>query len=220
MMCFLTSARSVSVETFVIVLGGNHHGIDALGLAVHVLDADLALAVRTQVVQRARAADLAQLLTQLVRQHDRQRHQLFGLVAGVAEHQALVAGAAGVHAHRDVGGLGLNRVQNAAGLGVEAHRGVGEADVGNHFAGQLGNVQNRRGGNFSSHDAETGGHQHFAGHAARRVLLQNRVQNGIRDLVRHLVRVAFGHRFRRENMSHAVRHYAVLQGGKTGLLRD
>ena len=38
----------------------------------------------------------------------------------IAEHQALIAGAAGIHAHGDVGRLALNGVQDAAGLGVEA----------------------------------------------------------------------------------------------------
>ena len=33
----------------VVVLGRNHHRVDALGLAVHVFDADLALAVGTQI---------------------------------------------------------------------------------------------------------------------------------------------------------------------------
>ena len=45
----------------VVVLRGDDHGVDALGLAVHVLDADLALAVGTQEVELAVAADVAQL---------------------------------------------------------------------------------------------------------------------------------------------------------------
>jgi hypothetical protein len=70
------------------------------------------------------------------RQRDRQRHQLGGLVAGVAEHEALVARAlaldrvldvlAGtrlvgvVHALRDVGRLAADRDAHAARLAVEA----------------------------------------------------------------------------------------------------
>ena len=45
----------------VVVLGRDHHGVDALGLAVDVLHADLALAVGPQVAELAEAADLAQL---------------------------------------------------------------------------------------------------------------------------------------------------------------
>ena len=45
----------------VVVLRRDHHGVDALGLAVHVLHADLALAVGPQIAELAEAADLAQL---------------------------------------------------------------------------------------------------------------------------------------------------------------
>src|SRR6476646_8510511 len=50
------------------------------------------------------------------RQHDRERHELVGLVAGVAEHQALVAGAARVHAHRDVRRLAVDGREHGAGF--------------------------------------------------------------------------------------------------------
>ena len=53
----------------------------------------------------------------------------------------------------------LDRVQNAAGLGVEAHLGVGEADVGDHFARQLRNVHVGGGGDFAGHHADAGGDQ-------------------------------------------------------------
>ena len=65
-----------------------------------VLDGDLGLAVGPQVRDRAVLADLGQPLGQPVRQRDRQRHQLGRVVAGVAEHQALVAGALRVRAGR------------------------------------------------------------------------------------------------------------------------
>ena len=63
---------------------------------------------------------------ELVRHLDRQRHQLLGLVARVAEHQALIAGAllggiAAIDALRDVGRLLLDRDHHRAGVGVEAH---------------------------------------------------------------------------------------------------
>ena len=51
-------------------------------------------------------AQLGVVLDQAVGQVDRQRHQRAGLVAGEAEHHALVAGAAGVHAHGDVAATG------------------------------------------------------------------------------------------------------------------
>ena len=186
----------------VVVLGGNHDGVDALGLAVDVLDADLALAVGTQEIELAGAPHFAQLANQLVGQHDRQRHQLRGFVAGVAEHQALVAGAAGIDAHGDVGRLALDGVEDAAGLAVEAEAGVGVADVVDHAAHQARHVDVGIGGDFARNHADSGGDQDLAGHAARGIVFQNRVQDGIRNLVRHLVGMSFGNRLRRKNMPH------------------
>ena len=188
------------------MLRRKHHGVDALGLAVHVLDADLALGVGTQVSELAIAAHVTLLADQLVRHHDRQRHQFRRLIAGVAEHQALIARAAGIHAHGDVGGLALNGVQNAAGLGIEAHSGVGESDVRDHFARQLRHVDVGRGGDLAGHHADSGGDQNFAGHAASGIVFHDGVEYGVGNLIRHLVRVAFAHRFGRENVSHFIGH--------------
>ena len=162
------------------------------GLPFDVLDADLALAVGTQEIEFAAAANFAQALHQLVRQHDRQRHQFRSLVAGIAEHQALVAGAAGVHTHGDVGRLRLNHVEDTASLRIEAICRVREADVGDHFARQLRNVDIGRGGDFARHDAGTRGYKHLTSHAASGIVLQNRVQNRVRNLVCHLIGMAFG----------------------------
>ena len=104
------------------VLRGDDHRFDALRRVAHVLHADLALAIGTEEVQHALAADVGKPLHQLVRHHDGQRHQLGGLVAGVAEHQALVAGAAGVHAHGDIGRLRLDQVVHAAGVGNRSRK--------------------------------------------------------------------------------------------------
>ena len=114
------------------VLGGEHDGVDAdRAVVVVVLDGDLGLAVGTQVGQRAVLADLGEPLGEPVGDHDRQRHQLGGVVAGVAEHQALVAGAllvelvdgaadavlvAVVDALGDVGGLRADGDLDAAGV--------------------------------------------------------------------------------------------------------
>ena len=105
------------------------------GLAVHVFHGNLGLAVRTEEIDFARLADLRELVRQLVRELDRHGHQLGRLVARVAEHHALVAGAAGVHAHGDVGRLRLDGGEHAAGFGVEAILRAGVANVVDHFAG-------------------------------------------------------------------------------------
>ena len=91
------------------MLGGDHHGVDVVRLAVDVAHGDLRLGVGPQPRQPPVAAQLRLALHQAVRVVDRHRHQLRRLVAGEAEHQALVARAlleieplAFVHALRDV----------------------------------------------------------------------------------------------------------------------
>ena len=115
------------------VLGGDEHRLEALGDTVHVVDRDLGLAVGPQVRERARLADLGETVGEAVREPDRHRHEVFGLVAGVAEHHSLVAGAdlveavagAGalldrlVDADRDVGRLVVDRRDDPAGVAVE-----------------------------------------------------------------------------------------------------
>ena len=136
-------------------------------------------------------AHFRELLAEAVRQLNRQRHQLRGFVAGVAEHQALIARAAGIHAHRDIGRLALDQVQDAAGLGVETECGVGVADVGDRLARDLRHVDVAGGGDFAGDDADAGGDQHFAGHAAHRILREDGVEDGVGNLVGYLVGVTF-----------------------------
>jgi len=58
-----------------------------------------------------RFANLGKLEGELVGKLDGHGHQLGCFVAGETEHQALVAGASGVHAHGDVRGLALYGAQ-------------------------------------------------------------------------------------------------------------
>ena len=102
------------------MLGRNDYGINPLRLSLNIFHADLAFAIGAQVGHFAGAAHLAQLADQLVGQHDRQRHQFLGFVAGVTEHQALVARSAGIDTHRDIRRLRLNHVDYCAGFAVEA----------------------------------------------------------------------------------------------------
>ena len=164
------------------VLGGEHDGVDADRTVVGVvLDGDLGLAVGTQVLQRPVLADLGEPLGEPVRDDDRQRHQLVGVVAGVAEHQALVAGAllvervdragaalvAGVDALGDVAGLAADRHHDAAGVAVEAlQRGV-VADLEDPLADELRDVDVAGGVHLAGHDDQAGGEQRLDRDAAR-----------------------------------------------------
>jgi len=66
---------------------------DLYGAAVLVAHRDLRLTVRAQVGQHAGFAHVGESPGELVRERDRQRHELARLVAGEAEHHPLVAGA-------------------------------------------------------------------------------------------------------------------------------
>ena len=116
--------------------------------------------------------------------------------AGVAEHHALVAGAlllveslAFRHALADVLALLAEGHEDAAGVGVETHRGIGVPDVVNHAAGDGFVVELRRGRDLAGERDKTGFRQGLAGDAAGGVPLEDRVQDGVRDLVAHLVGV-------------------------------
>lgn len=75
------------------VLGGDQDRVDRHGPVVVVHNAHLGLAVGQQVLEAAVVAHLGQAAGQPVGQADRQGHQLRRFIAGVAEHDSLVAGA-------------------------------------------------------------------------------------------------------------------------------
>ena len=102
-----------------------------------------------------------------------------GLVAGVAEHQALVAGAARVHAHRDVGRLAVNRREHGAGLGVEAVFAARVADFGDRLADDVLIVDLGGRGDFAGDQGEARRDQRFARHAAHGILRENGVENRV-----------------------------------------
>ena len=193
------------------MLAGHDHRVEPDRLVARVLDRHLGLAVRPQVRDLAGPPHRGQLPRQLVRQHDRQRHQLRGLPAGVAEHQALVARALPVvvvgalalavlervgDALGDVRRLRADGDRDAAGRAVVALGGGVVADLQDLLADDAGDVHVRLGGHLAGHVHLPGRDQRLDRDPARGVVLEHRVQDGIADLVSHLVRVALGHRLR------------------------
>ncbi len=144
------------------VLARNHDRVHSQRTAILVLDRDLRLAVRSQVGNRARAADAGQAPGDRVRQHDRHRHQLRRFAAGEAEHQALVAGATPIDTHRDVGRLVVDRGHHRAGVAVESVLGAVVADLADHLAHELGDLDIAVARDLARDDREPGGHQRLA----------------------------------------------------------
>ena len=145
----------------------------------------------------------------------------FALVAGVAEHHALVAGALflaallflGIDAHRDVGRLAVQQHLDVGAVIGEAVLVV--ADILDHAAGDLADqfavdhrdavdgAEQLAAAFAGDHDlvgraqrlaAEPGIDQAVVGDAELDVLLEEGVEDRVRDLVRDLVRMALGNR--------------------------
>jgi len=206
------------------VLAGDDDGVEPHRRVPVVLDGDLRLPVRAQVRDGAVLAHRCEPAGEPVRQHDRQRHQLGGVVGRVTEHQSLVAGALPVqrvlaafgallervvHALRDVRRLRADRHGHAARLAVEALlRGV-VADLEDLVPDDGRDVGVGLGRHLARHVHQAGGDECLDGDAAADVLLEERVEHGVADLVGDLVRVALGDRLGREEAS---RHEGLLAG--------
>jgi hypothetical protein len=136
---------------------------------------------------------------------DRGRHEVLGFLAGISEHHALVAGTLlfrglAVHTLSNVSGLLVHGGDDGTGLPVEAHVRAVIADVLDGLPGDLGEVGEPAGGDFSGHKDQSGGDQGFAGHPGFGVLGDEVVQDRVRDPVGNLVRVTFGHGLRGEHV--------------------
>ena len=207
---FFADGVGLLVQDRFIVLGGDDDGVNARRPLVHVFDRDLALAVGPEPGELSLESHLGQAFDDAMGQMDGQRHQLVGFVAGVSEHQALIAGAlflgiilGMIDAAGDVGGLGMDGRQHAAALVIETDFGMVVTDLADGVAGHLGGVNPRVGGHFAGHHDLAGGHQRFAGHPATGVLGEDGVEHGIADLVGHLIGMAHGDGFAGEQMAAA-----------------
>ncbi len=197
-------------------------------LAIFVTHRHLALGVRAELRRRPLAgfAGVRQVLENFVGVEHRRRHQRRGLVGGVAEHDALVAGAlflvvAGlqrVHALRDVGGLRMQQDVDLRLLPMEAFLLVADVlhrqarDMGDPVLGDVA-----RPAGLAGDDDPVGGGERLAGgadspgvEAGRRALAEEQVHDFVGNAVADLVGMPFRHRLARE-MIILPRHPLSLQ---------
>ncbi|OQB88446.1 MAG: hypothetical protein BWX83_01330 [Candidatus Cloacimonetes bacterium ADurb.Bin117] len=179
-------------------MGGNHHRFQRHGPASTIAHANLGFGIWKDTRDQALFACLGQVFHQQVGHCDRHRHKLFGLVAGIAEHQTLVA-------RPFVGfqlcGLGMQIVLDLTVM-VKTQVGIGIADITDDPADDGFHLHIHTGGrgNFTGNDYPVFSGQCFAGYPGMGVPAQPGVQNGVRDLVANLVRMSFRDRFRGENI--------------------
>ena len=174
--------------------------VDLDRAAVLVADRDLALGVGAELggIALLGPAGVGEVLEDLVGVEDRRRHQLGGLVGGVAEHDALVARAlvlvAGrIHALGDVGRLGVQVDGDVVVLPVEARLLV--ADVLHGLAGQgLEVLEGHRIGaaHLARDDDAVGGGQRLDAEPGLRHRREVGVDHRVGDPVADLVRMALG----------------------------
>ncbi len=181
-----------------------------------ILHGDLALAVGPHIGHLRRPCGPRPCAAHLLGQGQGQGHQLRRLVAGVAEHHALVTGAVAqlavgallvlqgfVHAHGDVGGLLVDGGDHGAGVAVKAVLAPVIADVPDHLPGDVGDVHIAAGGDLAHHVDQSGAGRGLTGHAAQGILRQDGVQDGVGDLVADLVGMPLGDGFgSKETMAH------------------
>ena len=201
------------------VLGRQHDRFHGDGPVILVPERHLAFRIGAQPgprpgLEHAGLADSGLLLHQQVRIDDRRRHQCIGLVARVTEHEALVAGALvlrplSVDALCDIGRLLAQFVDHGARVAVETELGTVVTDVGHRLADNSFHIHVGTRRNLPGHHDETCLGQRLTGYPAVDVILKNRIQHGIGDLVAHLVRVAFGHGFGGKQV---IRHFSGSRG--------
>mmetsp|Transcript_120036 Transcript_120036/g.301742 ORF Transcript_120036/g.301742 Transcript_120036/m.301742 type:complete len:225 (-) Transcript_120036:60-734(-) len=199
------------------MLRGDHHGVDLLRLhraisMLQVLDGHLRLPIWPQPPEQATLAHVRQLLTQPRGHRVRQGHAVLSLVARIPKHDALITSAhikvllAHVDTTRDVRALLVDAHQHLACLVAQAlavHAGqivnIGvEADLPDHTADDLLVVDLGLSCDLASNHHHVVLCRRLTSHLALRIVSQASVQDGIRDLVAHLVRVPLVHRFGRE----------------------
>ena len=179
--------------------------------AVFVDHRHLRLGVRAQPRHLALLANLGQLPAEAVGEHDRRGHQLRRLVAGVAEHQALVTGTLlggllargllGVDALGDVGRLLRDQHVHEHPVGMEHVVVVDVADLADAVARDLDEIELGLGGDLAADDHHVRLHVGFAGDAAELVLCEARIEDRVGNRVGDFVGVTFADGFRREDVS-------------------
>ena len=105
-------AESFTRTDEIVVLGRYHDGVDTQGFAVIIVfDGYLAFGVGTQIGHDLPfAANDGQFFENDVGENQRSGHELFGLVAGVTEHDPLVAGSLGLFAFANDAAVDVGRL--------------------------------------------------------------------------------------------------------------
>ena len=189
-----------------LVLGRDDDGRDADRLAVFIFQRDLALRIGLELGPFAGMAKLGHALQDTVRIDDWGGHEHVGFSAGIAEHDALVAGAfilvaARIDALRNVGRLGVEQHFAARILPVETVLLIADRldGIARRFLDQV--LGDRfRAADFAGENDRVRRRQRFAGNAGERFARKEKIDDGIGNPVAHLVGMALGNGFAGEQV--------------------
>ena len=197
---------------FRIMLCGKNDSVQSCRLAILiVLYRNLSLSIRTKVSQCAILAHLGQLKCKLLCQCDRIRHILLGLICRITKHHTLISGADRldllvihlvlfcfqrlINTHCDIGRLLVNRCNDCAGICIKPIFSSCVANLTDRIADDLLNVHICFRRDLAHNQYQTGRRCCLAGYTAHRILLHQRVQDRIRNLVAHFIRMSFCYGF-------------------------
>ena len=196
------------------MLGRDDDGVNPYRVApLVILHRHLCLSIGEDVRDRAVLSLLHQQVCHLIRQRDRQGHQIRCLVTGVAEHHSLIPRSADsiVGSHCDVGALLVDSYHHRAGVAVKSRLGAVIADVLQDAAGDTGKVDVVLRADLAHDQHHAGRAAGLAGHTAIRVMLHDLVEHCVRDAVAHFIGMAFRDRFRSEEyLAHALNLLVVF----------
>ena len=156
---------------------------------VSVLNGDLGLGVGAEPWERAILAGSSHGGVELVGKEDGEREELWGLVGGIAKHDTLVTGTEllksllVVETLSNVGRLLLNGNEDVACLVVEALLRRVVADVLDGATDDLLVVEVCLCGDFAENHDHTGLGGRLASNLGEGVLLEARIEDGVRDLI-------------------------------------
>ena len=186
--------------------------VRANGLSVPVLQRDLGFSVGTEIRDGPLLAHLREPSCEPMCEGDGHRQEFGRLVARVADHHSLVSGARlrdflfvgrlvpdferRVHALGDIGRLFVDRGDDRAGIAVEAVLRARVPYFLDDIPGELRDIDVSVCRYLARDKHESGRHEHLARHAPLRVVLEDRVEDAVRNLIGHLVGMALRHGFR------------------------
>ena len=186
----------------IIMLGGDHDGVDALRTAViTVFHRHLTLGIRAEIGHlNTFTTDGGKRAEDMMAQVECQRHVVLGLIRGITEHHALVAGALifwihTLHALVDVLALLMNGGEHTAALGVELIFGFSVAYATYRLTCHFLQVDISLRLHLASKHHLSGCHQGLTCHLRLAVVSQKVVEHGVGNLVSHFVGMTFTYGF-------------------------